>query len=149
MASGAVYQQLFTRVPSEHFHSPELAFEFLRLCRDSLPLFGRSLGVLKLSFPNLFKACSLVPRPGGCRGEPGRPGLGVVSRALPSTTGPRASLRCDHRAQDRRPGGRGEGEAWGGPGHPHVTGKQPRCQGLVLNLSGLTCGLVPTSLHKV
>lgn len=55
MASGAVYQQLFTRVPSEHFHSPELAFEFLRLCRDSLPLFGRSLGVLKLSFPNLFK----------------------------------------------------------------------------------------------
>ncbi|XP_036080158.1 AP-5 complex subunit zeta-1 isoform X3 [Rousettus aegyptiacus] len=55
VASGAVYQQLFTRVPSEHFHSPELAFEFLRLCRDSLPLFGRSLGVLKLSFPNLFK----------------------------------------------------------------------------------------------
>lgn len=55
VVSGAVYQHLFTRVPSEHFHSPELAFEFLQLCRDSLPLFGRSLGVLKLSFPNLFK----------------------------------------------------------------------------------------------
>lgn len=84
MASGAVYQQLFTRVPSEHFHSPELAFEFLRLCRDSLPLFGRSLSVLKLSFPNLFKARSLVPRLGWGAGGAGaaRAGGGVLGSPL-------------------------------------------------------------------
>lgn len=71
MASGAVYQHLFTRIPSECFHSPELAFEFLQLCRDSLPLFGRSLGVLRLSFPNLFKARSPVPGPAWGAGGPG------------------------------------------------------------------------------
>ncbi|XP_058425360.1 AP-5 complex subunit zeta-1 isoform X1 [Diceros bicornis minor] len=53
--SEAVYQHLFTRVPAELFHSPMLAFEFVQFCRDNLPLFGRSLGILKLSFPNLFK----------------------------------------------------------------------------------------------
>ncbi|XP_016069113.1 PREDICTED: AP-5 complex subunit zeta-1-like [Miniopterus natalensis] len=53
--SEAVCQHLFTRVPSEHFHSPMLAFEFMQFCRDNLPLFGRSLGILKSSFPNLFK----------------------------------------------------------------------------------------------
>ncbi|XP_057384383.1 AP-5 complex subunit zeta-1 isoform X3 [Balaenoptera acutorostrata] len=51
----AVYQHLFTRIPAEHFHSPMLAFEFVQFCRDSLPLFGRNLGVLRTSFPNLFK----------------------------------------------------------------------------------------------
>ncbi|XP_057604861.1 AP-5 complex subunit zeta-1 [Hippopotamus amphibius kiboko] len=51
----AVYQHLFSRVPSEHFHSPVLAFEFVQFCRDSLPLFGRNLGILRMSFPNLFK----------------------------------------------------------------------------------------------
>nr|XP_044603109.1 AP-5 complex subunit zeta-1 [Equus asinus] len=51
----AIYQHLFTRIPSELFHSPMLAFEFVQFCRDNLPLFGRSLGILKLSFPNLFK----------------------------------------------------------------------------------------------
>ncbi|XP_022421144.1 AP-5 complex subunit zeta-1 isoform X2 [Delphinapterus leucas] len=50
-----VYQHLFTRIPAEHFHSPMLAFEFVQFCRDSLPLFGRNLGVLRTSFPNLFK----------------------------------------------------------------------------------------------
>ncbi|KAB1263339.1 AP-5 complex subunit zeta-1 [Camelus dromedarius] len=54
----AVYQHLFTRLPSDHFHSPMLAFEFIQFCRDSLPLFGRNLGILRMSFPNLFKACS-------------------------------------------------------------------------------------------
>nr|XP_030702468.1 AP-5 complex subunit zeta-1 isoform X10 [Globicephala melas] len=51
----AVYQHLFTRIPAEHFHSPMLAFEFVQFCRDSLPLFGRNLGILRTSFPNLFK----------------------------------------------------------------------------------------------
>uniref|UniRef100_A0A8C3X9U4 Adaptor related protein complex 5 subunit zeta 1 n=1 Tax=Catagonus wagneri TaxID=51154 RepID=A0A8C3X9U4_9CETA len=51
----AISQHLCTRVPAEHFHSPVLAFEFVRFCRDSLPLFGRHLSVLRASFPNLFK----------------------------------------------------------------------------------------------
>lgn len=63
MDSEAVCQHLFTRTPSDLFHSPMLAFEFLQFCRDNLPLLGRNLGVLKLSFPNLFKARSLVPGP--------------------------------------------------------------------------------------
>ncbi|XP_066129554.1 AP-5 complex subunit zeta-1 isoform X1 [Saccopteryx bilineata] len=53
--SEAVCQHVFTRLPSEFFHHPVLAFEFVQFCRDSLPLFGRNLGILKLSFPNLFK----------------------------------------------------------------------------------------------
>ncbi|XP_019493154.1 PREDICTED: AP-5 complex subunit zeta-1 isoform X3 [Hipposideros armiger] len=53
--SEAVCQHLFTRTPSELFHSPTLAFEFVQFCRDNLPLFGRNLGVLRLSFPSLFK----------------------------------------------------------------------------------------------
>ncbi|KAI5257831.1 Ap-5 Complex Subunit Zeta-1 [Manis pentadactyla] len=53
--SEAIYQHLFTRIPSELFHSPMLAFEFIQFCRDNLPLFGRNCGILKLSFPNLFK----------------------------------------------------------------------------------------------
>ncbi|XP_036097290.1 AP-5 complex subunit zeta-1 isoform X2 [Molossus molossus] len=53
--SEAVHQHVFTRVPAEHFHSPVLAFELVQFCRDSLPLLGRNLGVLRLSFPNLFK----------------------------------------------------------------------------------------------
>lgn len=52
----AVYQHLCTRIPAEHFHSPLLALEFVQFCRASLPLFGRHLGVLRSSFPNLFKA---------------------------------------------------------------------------------------------
>lgn len=56
--SEAIYQHLFTRIPSELFHSPMLAFEFIQFCRDNLPLFDRNRGILKLSFPNLFKACS-------------------------------------------------------------------------------------------
>ncbi|XP_070316591.1 AP-5 complex subunit zeta-1 isoform X1 [Odocoileus virginianus] len=51
----AVYQHLFTRIPSEHFHSPMLAFEFIQFCRDPLLLLGSNLDLLKTSFPNLFK----------------------------------------------------------------------------------------------
>ncbi|XP_070636374.1 AP-5 complex subunit zeta-1 isoform X3 [Bos indicus] len=51
----AVCQHLFTRIPSEHFHSPMLAFEFVQFCRDHLVLFGSNLDLLRTSFPNLFK----------------------------------------------------------------------------------------------
>ncbi|XP_008579582.1 PREDICTED: AP-5 complex subunit zeta-1-like isoform X2 [Galeopterus variegatus] len=53
--SEAIYQHLFTRVPSELFHSPMLAFEFIQFCRDNLHLFSGNLSVFKLNFPNLFK----------------------------------------------------------------------------------------------
>lgn len=54
--SEAIYQHLFTRLPSERFHSAMLAFEVTRFCRDNLPLFDpHLLSLLKLSFPNLFK----------------------------------------------------------------------------------------------
>ena len=83
MDAEAVYQHLFTRIPAEHFHSPMLAFEFVQFCRDSLPLFGRNLGVLRTSFPNLFKARSVIPEPEqglgglGCAGPLGQcPGMG-------------------------------------------------------------------------
>ncbi|XP_025867136.1 AP-5 complex subunit zeta-1 isoform X1 [Vulpes vulpes] len=61
--SEAILQHLFTRIPCELFHSPMLAFEFVCFCRDSLPVFGRNLDILRRSFPNLFKACSGVLRP--------------------------------------------------------------------------------------
>ncbi|XP_032115486.1 AP-5 complex subunit zeta-1 isoform X4 [Sapajus apella] len=53
--SEAVYRHLFTRIPSEQFHSPMLAFEFIQFCRDNLHLFAGHLSTLRLSFPNLFK----------------------------------------------------------------------------------------------
>ncbi|XP_048186000.1 AP-5 complex subunit zeta-1 [Perognathus longimembris pacificus] len=52
----AVYQHLFTSLPSERFHSPVLAFEVVRFCVDNLSLFPTPLhGLLRSSFPNLFK----------------------------------------------------------------------------------------------
>ncbi|XP_058141714.1 AP-5 complex subunit zeta-1 [Dasypus novemcinctus] len=53
--SDAVFQHLFTWVPSELFHSPMLAFEFVQFCRDNRALLGGSPGILRLSFPNLLK----------------------------------------------------------------------------------------------
>lgn len=76
MDSEAILQHLFTRIPCELFHSPTLAFEFVRFCGDSLPLFGRNLDILKQSFPNLFKARSVVLGPvggGGYSAPPARP----------------------------------------------------------------------------
>ena len=57
----AVCQHLFSRVPSEHFHSAMLAFEFVQFCRDHLVLFSSNLDLLRTSFPNLFKARELGP----------------------------------------------------------------------------------------
>ncbi|KAM4876617.1 AP-5 complex subunit zeta-1 [Thomomys bottae] len=54
--SDVVYQHLFSRLPSEHFHNPGLAFEVVRFCVDNLGLFPSPLRVLlRSSFPNLFK----------------------------------------------------------------------------------------------
>lgn len=87
MDSEAVCQHLFTRTPSELFHSPTLAFEFVQFCRDNLPQFGRNLRVLRLSFPNLFKARSRVPEQ-GCTESPGSPFCrGALGRVLAVTTG--------------------------------------------------------------
>lgn len=59
MDADAVCEHLFTRIPSEHFHSPMLGFEFVQFCRDHLLLFGSNLDLLRTSFPNLFKAREL------------------------------------------------------------------------------------------
>ncbi|XP_029411023.1 AP-5 complex subunit zeta-1 isoform X2 [Nannospalax galili] len=54
--SEAVYQHLLSRLPSERFHSPMLAFEIIHFCTYNLALFdSHFLGLLKMSFPNLFK----------------------------------------------------------------------------------------------
>ncbi|XP_028938379.1 AP-5 complex subunit zeta-1 isoform X1 [Ornithorhynchus anatinus] len=53
--SEAVYQHLFTKIPSELFHSPLLAFEFIQFCRDNIQFFRGNLSIFRLSFPNLFK----------------------------------------------------------------------------------------------
>lgn len=71
VGSEAIYQHLLTRLPSEHFHNPMLAFEVIRFCRDNLPLFDlHVLGVLKSSFPNLFKARAVGHTPGCQRPGP-------------------------------------------------------------------------------
>lgn len=63
MDAEALCQHVFSRLPAEHFHSPMLAFELVQFCRDSLPLLGRHLRLLRQSFPGLLKA-----RGGGVRG---------------------------------------------------------------------------------
>lgn len=103
MDAEAVCQHAFTRVPSEFFHSPTLAFEFVQFCRDNLPLFGRDLAILKLSFPSLFKARSLVPGPerggGGPRWGAQCPHLilGPEAQSLPGLSS--GSLGCRRRAR--------------------------------------------------
>lgn len=102
MDSEAVLRHLFTRVPGELFHSPTLAFEFVRFCGDSLPLFGRNLDILKQSFPNLFKARSVVLGPVG--------GGGYSAPCSCSRLAPVASLQGA--AWDA---GRGPWDSLGGP----------------------------------
>lgn len=98
MDSEAIFQHLFTRVPCELFHSPTLAFEFVRFCGDSLPLFGRNLDILKQSFPNLFKARLVVLGPVGGGGY----------------SAPRLVLQTEHQSL----------ASWEGPGMPAMG--QPR-----------------------
>ncbi|XP_043828021.1 AP-5 complex subunit zeta-1 isoform X3 [Dromiciops gliroides] len=53
--SEAVYQHLFTNIPSELFHNSVLAFEFVQFCRENIHFFNGNLSIFKLNFPNLFK----------------------------------------------------------------------------------------------
>lgn len=58
MDAEAIYAQLLGSLPSERFHSPTLAFEVIHFCTHNLALFDpHFLSLLRLSFPNLFKAC--------------------------------------------------------------------------------------------
>ncbi|XP_036597134.1 AP-5 complex subunit zeta-1 isoform X2 [Trichosurus vulpecula] len=53
--SEAVYQHLFTNIPSELFYNSMLAFEFIQFCRENIHFFSGNLSIFKSSFPNLFK----------------------------------------------------------------------------------------------
>ncbi|KAM9102623.1 AP-5 complex subunit zeta-1 isoform X2 [Sarcophilus harrisii] len=53
--SEAVYQHLFTNIPSELFYNSMLAFEFIQFCRENIHFFNGNLSVFKSNFPNLFK----------------------------------------------------------------------------------------------
>lgn len=57
MDAEAVYQHLLSRLPSERFYSPTLAFEVTHFCTHNLALFDPNfLSLLRMSFPSLFKA---------------------------------------------------------------------------------------------
>lgn len=65
MDAEAIYRQLLGSLPSERFHSPTLAFEVTHVCTHSLALSDpHFLGLLRTSFPSLFKACVGVIRVG-------------------------------------------------------------------------------------
>ncbi|XP_052610147.1 AP-5 complex subunit zeta-1 isoform X3 [Peromyscus californicus insignis] len=56
MDAEAIYQHLLSRLPSERFYSPTLAFEVIHFCTHNLTLFDpHFLNLLRLSFPSLFK----------------------------------------------------------------------------------------------
>lgn len=122
----AACQHLFARTPSELFHSPLLAFELIRFCRDNLPLFSRNLGVLKLSFPNLFKACSPDPGP--------ESGLGCLDRGAPcpwallSTTGSLGACQLWPQDSGQVAGMQGQGPGAGHPWCLYVSDKKLCCQ---------------------
>lgn len=57
MDAEAIYQHLLSRLPSERFYSPTLAFEVTHFCTRNLAQFDpHFLSLLRLSFPSLFKA---------------------------------------------------------------------------------------------
>ncbi|XP_069760838.1 AP-5 complex subunit zeta-1 [Narcine bancroftii] len=53
--SEAVYRQLFTKVPSELYQDPMLAFEFVHFCRENAKTLRESVAIFHKSFPNLLK----------------------------------------------------------------------------------------------
>lgn len=53
--SEAVYRQLFTKVPSELYQDPMLAFEFVQFCRENAKTLRESVAIFHKSFPNLLK----------------------------------------------------------------------------------------------
>ncbi|NXA04226.1 AP5Z1 protein, partial [Sapayoa aenigma] len=53
--SDAIYKHLLTDIPSQLFHNPSLAFEFVQFCKDNSQLFTDTSSLFRQSFPNLFK----------------------------------------------------------------------------------------------
>ncbi|XP_074063107.1 AP-5 complex subunit zeta-1 isoform X2 [Macrotis lagotis] len=53
--SEAVYQHLFTNIPSELFYNSVLAFEFIQFCRENIHFLNGNVTIFKSSFPNLIK----------------------------------------------------------------------------------------------
>uniref|UniRef100_UPI00398EC1EE AP-5 complex subunit zeta-1 n=1 Tax=Pristiophorus japonicus TaxID=55135 RepID=UPI00398EC1EE len=53
--SEAVYRHLFTKIPSELYQDPMVAFEFVQFCRGNRKTLSETVGIFRKSFPNLLK----------------------------------------------------------------------------------------------
>ncbi|XP_067858992.1 AP-5 complex subunit zeta-1 isoform X2 [Heptranchias perlo] len=53
--SEAVYRHLFTKIPSELYQDPMVAFEFVQFCRGNRKALSETVGIFHKSFPNLLK----------------------------------------------------------------------------------------------
>ncbi|XP_042196896.1 AP-5 complex subunit zeta-1 isoform X2 [Callorhinchus milii] len=53
--SEAVYKRLFTKIPTELYQDPMMAFEFVQFCRENVKTLSESVGIFRRSFPSLLK----------------------------------------------------------------------------------------------